>query len=289
MKKRILSMIIAIVMVVGLVPSFAIAASAAEIVASHPANGDGSAENPYQITTVGELYWFADLVNTKAKDGGNNNAHAKLMNNITVNENVIVDGALTSDTSSLNVWTAMGKTVFSSGWFGGSFDGNGKTISGLYVNGTANYRGFIGCLGEGASVKNLTITDSYFTSTESSLGAFVGTMGLSSAAENPVIENCKLIDSIVSGTSYVGGIVGGGDYGEIISSCHVYNCTITGAGDNVGGIAGSAGDYNNEAYIRLCSVNDSSVSGANNVGGILGEGGRSTKTKISACCNYTTA
>ena len=103
MKKRILSMIIAIVMVVGLVPSFAIAASAAEIVASHPANGDGSAENPYQITTVGELYWFAYLVNTKAKDGGNNNAHAKLMNNITVNENVIVDGALTSDTSSLNV------------------------------------------------------------------------------------------------------------------------------------------------------------------------------------------
>ena len=289
MKKRILSMLIAIVMVIGLVPSFAIAASAAEIVASHPANGDGSAENPYQITTVGELYWFAYLVNTKAKDGGNNNAHAKLMNNITVNENVIVDGALTSDTSSLNVWTAMGKTVFSSGWFGGSFDGNGKTISGLYVNGTANYQGFIGCLGEGASVKNLTITDSYFTSTESSLGAFVGTMGLSSAAENPVIENCKLIDSIVSGTSYVGGIVGGGDYGEIISSCHVYNCTITGTGDNVGGIAGSADDYNNEAYIRLCSVNDSSVSGANNVGGILGEGGRSTKTKISACCNYNTS
>lgn len=289
MKKRILSMIIAIVMVVGLVPSFAIAASAAEIVASQPANGDGSAENPYQITTVGELYWFAYLVNTKAKDGGNNNAHAKLMNNITVNENVIVDGALTSDTSSLNVWTAMGKTVFSSGWFGGSFDGNGKTISGLYVNGTANYQGFIGCLGEGASVKNLTIKDSYFTSTSSSLGAFVGTMGLSSAAENPVIENCKLIDSVVSGTGYVGGIVGGGDYGEIISNCHVYNCTITGTEDNVGGIAGSAGDYNNEAYIRLCSVNDSSVSGANNVGGILGKGGRSTKTKISACCNYNTS
>ena len=259
------------------------------ITPTKPANGDGTESNPYQITSADELYWFANLVNTKANAGGNNNAHAKLMNNITVNENVIVDGALTSDTSSLNVWTAMGKTVFSSGWFGGSFDGNGKTISGLYVNETSNYRGFIGCLGEGASVKNLTITDSYFTSTTSSLGAFVGTMGLDTAAENPVIENCKLIDSVVSGTSYVGGIVGGADYGEIISNCHVYNCAITGTGDNVGGIAGSAGDSTKEAYIRLCSVNDSSVSGANNVGGILGKGGSLSNTKISACCNYNTS
>ncbi|WP_186566559.1 S-layer homology domain-containing protein [Lawsonibacter celer] len=283
MKKRILSMLLAIVMMVGLVPGFTLSVNAAEIVASQPANGDGSAENPYQITTVEELYWFATLVNTKAKDGGNNNAHAKLMNNITVNENVIVDGALTSDTSSLNVWTAMGKSFTSSSWFGGSFDGNAKTISGLYVNETSSYRGFIGYLGEGASVKNLTITDSYFTSTSSTLGAVVGYADLTS-----VVENCKLTDSVVSGTSSVGGIVGGGDYGEIISNCHVYNCAITGSGDNVGGIAGSAGDYNNEAYIRLCSVNDSSVSGANNVGGILGEGGRLSKTKISACCNYNT-
>ena len=255
MKKRLLSMLLAIVMVVGLMPGFAITASAAEMILKEPKlttdkhdiNGDGINDAVYEITDVSELYWFANLVNTKAKDGGNNTANAILMNNITVNENVIVAGALTSDTSSLNVWTAMGKTVFSSGWFGGCFDGNGKTISGLYVNETNNYRGFIGCLGEGASIKNLTITNSYFASTSSSLGAFVGTMGLESAAENPVIENCKLIDSVVSGTSYVGGIVGGGDYGEIISNCHVYNCTITGTGDNVGGIAGSVGDYNNEA------------------------------------------
>ena len=297
MKKRILSMLLAIVMVVGLLPGFAVTASAAEITPTEPTlttdkydiNGDDSMDAVYEITTAAELYWFAGLVNgTLSGVTKNNTANAILMNNITVNENVIVDGALTSDTSSLNVWTAMGKTVFASGWFGGSFDGNGKTISGLYVNETSNYRGFIGCLGEGASIKNLAITNSYFASTSSSLGAFVGTMGLKSAAENPVIENCKLIDSVVSGTSYVGGIVGGGDYGEIISNCHVYNCTITGTGDNVGGIAGSAGDYNNEAYIRLCSVNDSSVSGANTVGGILGKGGRLTKTKISACCNYNT-
>ncbi|MBQ6698141.1 MAG: S-layer homology domain-containing protein [Oscillospiraceae bacterium] len=290
--------LLTLAMLMTFIPSFTLGVSAAEITPTEPTlttdkydiNGDDTMDKVYEITTAGELYWFAGLVNgTLSGVTKNNAANAILMNNITVNENVIVDGALTSDTSSLNVWTAMGKTVFSSGWFGGYFDGNGKTISGLYVNETSSYRGFIGCLGEGGNIKNLTITNSYFASTSNSLGAFVGTMGLESAAENPVIENCKLIDSVVSGTSYVGGIVGGGDYGEIISNCYVYNCTIIGSGDNVGGIAGSAGDYNNEAYIRLCSVNDSSVSGVNNVGGILGKGGRLTKTKISACCNYNTS
>ncbi|MBQ2391699.1 MAG: hypothetical protein II306_08025, partial [Clostridia bacterium] len=252
-------------------------------------NGDGTNDAVYEITDVSELYWFANLVNTKAKDGGNNKANAILMNNITVNENVIVDGALTSDTSSLNVWTAMGKTVFSSGWYGGWFDGNGKTISGLYVNETNNYRGFIGCIGEGGGIKNLTIEDSYFTSTTSSLGAFVGTMSLDSAAVKPVIENCKLMGSIVSGTSYVGGIAGGADYGEIISNCHMYNSTIIGTGDNVGGIVGNAGSTSIETYIRLCSVNGGSVSGVNKVGGIIGCGVELSKTKISACCNYGTS
>ena len=48
----------------------------------------------------------------------------------------------------------------------------------------------------------------------------------------------------------------------------MYNSTIIGTGDNIGGIVGNAGDYNNETYIRLCSVNGGSVSGANKVGGI---------------------
>lgn len=299
MKKthKLISILIVLAMLLSVAPLSFVTTTAAEITMSEPVlttdkydiNGDGTNDAVYEITDVSELYWFANLVNTKAKDGGNNKANAILMNNITVNENVIVDGALTSDTSSLNVWTAMGKTVFSSGWYGGWFDGNGKTISGLYVNETNNYRGFIGCLGEGGSIKNLTIADSYFTSTKSSLGAFVGTMGLDSAAVKPVIENCKLTGSIVSGTSYVGGIAGGADYGEIISNCHMYNSTIIGTGDNVGGIVGNAGDYNNETYIRLCSVNGGSVIGANKVGGIIGCGYELSKTKISACCNYGTS
>ena len=167
MKKthKLISILIVLAMLLSVAPLSFVTTTAAEITMSEPVlttdkydiNGDGTNDAVYEITDVSELYWFANLVNTKAKDGGNNKANAILMNNITVNENVIVDGALTSDTSSLNVWTAMGKTVFSSGWYGGWFDGNGKTISGLYVNETNNYRGFIGCLGEGGSILLLKI------------------------------------------------------------------------------------------------------------------------------------
>ena len=120
--------LLTLAMLMTFIPSFTLGVSAAEIAPTEPTlttdkydiNGDDTMDAVYEITTAEELYWFAGLVNgTLSGVTKNNAANAILMNNITVNENVIVDGALTSDTSSLNVWTAMGKTVFSSGWCGG--------------------------------------------------------------------------------------------------------------------------------------------------------------------------
>ena len=123
MKKthKLISILIVLAMLLSMVPLSFITSAAAEITPTeatlttdkYDVNGDVTNDAVYEITDVSELYWFANLVNTKANSGGNNTANAMLMNNITVNENVIVDGALPSDTSSLNVWTAMGKTVFS--------------------------------------------------------------------------------------------------------------------------------------------------------------------------------
>ena len=108
----------------------ALTASAADITSSQPAVGDGSESNPYQITSAGELYWFAEYVNA-----GNASACAKLMNDITVNENVIVSGVLNSDTGDLVAWTPIGVRVgASTKAFSGTFDGGNHTISGLYVS-----------------------------------------------------------------------------------------------------------------------------------------------------------
>lgn len=56
------------------------------ITPTKPVNGDGSLDKPYEITSVAELYWFAEQVN-----GGNTGICAKLMNDITINENALDD------------------------------------------------------------------------------------------------------------------------------------------------------------------------------------------------------
>ena len=294
MKKtnKLISILLVLAMLLSVTPLSFITSAAAEITPTEPTlttdkydvNGDDTKDAVYEITTASELYWFAGLVNgTLSGVTKNNSANAILMNNITVNENVFVDGALTTDISNLVVWTAIGKSFSSTSQFKGHFDGNNKTISGLYVNDTVTYRGFVGYLG--GSVKNLTIADSYFYSTNTSLGAIAG-----SAASGSSIENCKLTGSIVSGKGSVGGIVGYVAAGVTLTNCHTSESEISGTADKIGGIVGSAGGNNssNKSYIRLCAITDSSVNGASDVGGILGRGGSLSYTYIIGCCNYGT-
>lgn len=294
MKKtnKLISILLVLAMLLSVTPLSFITSAAAEITPTEPTlttdkydvNGDDTKDAVYEITTASELYWFAGLVNgTLSGVTKNNSANAILMNNITVNENVIVDGALTTDISNLVVWTAIGKSFSSTSQFKGHFDGNNKAISGLYVNDTVTYRGFVGYLG--GSVKNLTIADSYFYSTNTSLGAIAG-----SAASESSIENCKLTGSIVSGKGSVGGIVGYVAAGVTLTNCHTSESEISGTADKIGGIVGSAGGNNssNKSYIRLCAITDSSVNGASDVGGILGRGGSLSYTYIIGCCNYGT-
>lgn len=104
MKKTFLSMIAAIVMLLSLLPQGIITVSAA-ITATRPTVGDGTANNPYQIGTAAELYWFADYVNN-----GNTSANAVLTGNITVNTGVLTDeGYLnSSNKDNFTSWTPIG-------------------------------------------------------------------------------------------------------------------------------------------------------------------------------------
>jgi len=91
-------------------------------------DGDGY----YEIGTADELYAFAEAVNN-----ANTGINAVLTEDITVNENVLVDGALNSDeavVAAFRTWTPIGN---STNQYTGTFDGAGHTISGLYVDVTA--------------------------------------------------------------------------------------------------------------------------------------------------------
>ena len=96
-----------------------------------PDNGDGSEEYPYQIANAGNLYWFADY--TRNED---NYANAILTADIVLNDGTFAtDGTFTAtgadEPSKPFPWICIGGV---NGSYGGTFDGNGHTISGMYVN-----------------------------------------------------------------------------------------------------------------------------------------------------------
>lgn len=95
-----------------------------------PANGNGSEEDPYQIANAGNLYWFADYTRIY------NYANAILTADIVLNDGTFAtDGTFTAtgadEPSKPFPWICIGGV---NGSYGGTFDGNGHTISGMYVN-----------------------------------------------------------------------------------------------------------------------------------------------------------
>ena len=259
---------------------FGLKASAEEITPSQPTDGDGTSTNPYKIGTAGQLYWFAALVNGTL-DGVTQNtaACAKLTAPITVNNGVLdSDGNLNS--GSFTSWTPIGNY---DNQYTGTFDGNGKTISGLYFNdGNTRYVGLFGYVGSGGNVSNVGIVDSYFN------GKYhVG--GVCGNNEGGTIQNCYNTGA-VSGSKYVGGVCGFNE-GGTIENC--YNTGAVNGSSYFGGVCG----WNSRGTIENC-YNTGAVEGSANVGGVCGynlsgtikncynTGGVSGSYGIGGVCGY---
>ena len=145
---------------------------------SKPQNGDGSADNPYQIGTAGELYWFAGLVNGDASvcTGGvsqNKSANAVLTANITVNKDVLnANGQPNGEGDAFRKWTPIGQSFSKA--YSGTFDGQGHTISGLWHWWSTDYIGLFG--NNKGTIKNLGVVDSYLSGHEN-VGGVCGKNG----------------------------------------------------------------------------------------------------------------
>ncbi|SHL10593.1 hypothetical protein [Fibrobacter sp. UWH4] len=184
------------------------------------------------IYTAEELAYFADQVTNK----GEEKLNAKLMKHIRLNPDNMVDekGNLLISQSKLNEWTPIGGGT-NNVIFKGIFDGNGYTISGIYVNKPAFERaGFIGTLGgtstsDSGHVMFLGIENSYIVGGEQ-VGGIVGRMNYSEVQQ---VFNRK---SYVKGTKYAGGIVGYKNNGWLYYS---YNSgMVVSSEDRASGIAG---------------------------------------------------
>ena len=175
---------------------------------------DGS----YTVTSADGLMNVAELVN-----GGKTDI------NITLDKDIDLTG---------KEWTPIGTGY--SNKYTGTFDGGGHTIKGLTVTTNDQFVGLFGSIGYAGTVKNVMMEDVQITSNRSS-GFAGGVAGYSDGT----IENCSVSGS-VSGTVYVGGVVGV-QIGGSITGCSS-SATVNGTVD-VGGVAGQT---NSSATLTAC-------------------------------------
>nr|WP_298657888.1 hypothetical protein [uncultured Prevotella sp.] len=209
-----------------------------------PAKGNGSVDNPYEISTAAELAWFRDYVNNASQF-----ASAMLTDDIDLSEFCHAADAATN-TEELS-WDPIGNGKM----YCGTFDGNGKTIRNLYINTTYIFRGFFG-YANGGSIKNITFDNAKVKNTNK-----FGTGILTGGFEKCTIENIKILANCsVEGTENTGGIAGAG--AGYISNCE--NRAMVNGTNNVGGIVGyGEGSLQN-------SANYGDISGVAQVGNLIG-------------------
>jgi len=143
--------------------------------------------------------------------------------------------------------------------FGGTFDGQDKTISGLVVNGAGDL-GFFGATG-GATIKNLKISGASITGTGSNVAVLVGAAG-TSTIDNVIVEDANVTQSA---GQYAGGIAGNNS--STITNSKVLNSNIKGY-DQVGAVAG----YHWCGSITGCTATGNTVEATSErAGGLVGK------------------
>ena len=231
-----------------------------------PITGSGTKDDPYQISTAAQLKRFRNIVNGTGGQTQDSGACAVLMNDIVLNDGTFdANGTYTPGSSSkaAEEWTPIGKYTDDNDKtpYTGTFDGQGHTIKGLYVNSASDaYVGLFGCL-EGAAVRNLTV-DGY-------VQGYKTAGGIAGYASNAAIENCSNHCSVFGGSdSMLGGIAGLNFDGAKIIDCYnvgtiIRNSTVF---EFCGGIVwGNAGTVSNCYNVGTISGNvyDGEIVGRN--------------------------
>ena len=212
---------------------------------------DGS----YTVTSADGLMNIAELVN-----GGKTDI------NINLDKNIDLTG---------KDWTPIGTSARNS--YKGTFDGGGHTITGLTVTTNDEYVGLFGYLNRAGTVKNVVMEGIQITSNQINGGSIGGVVGFSWGT----IENCSVSGS-VSGTVYVGGVVGAQIDGSI-TGCSS-SATVKGTTD-VGGVAGQT---NSSATLTACYATGNVIIEINPKKNIAGGGLVGMNAGISLLACYAT-
>ena len=213
----------------------------------------------YTVTSADGLMNIAELVN-----GGKSDI------NITLDTDIDLTG---------KDWTPIGTDYDNS--YKGTFDGGGHTITGLTFTTNDKYAGLFGWLNRAGTVKNVVMEGVQITSNQIYGGSIGGVVGFSLGT----IENCSVSGS-VSGTVYVGGVVGA-QWGVSITGCSS-SATVKGM-VYVGGVAGQT---NGTTTMTACYATGNvtlEIDPQKNIsgGGLVGMNGGSSLLACYATGNVT--
>ena len=254
--------------------------------------GSGTKLSPYIIVTAEQLAKLAFIVGANEKEY--EGKYYKLAADIKLNDGKVIDdkGALVADSSKLHKWTPIGNSSVA---FTGNFDGNGHTVSGMFINTTSSHNGLFG--NNQGTVFNLILKDSWIGGgdyTAGIAGANGGTIdgvknygsivgnkdcvgGIAGQSNGPYPKTSSIKNSVnygfVTGKTFVGGITGQAYQAAIDNS---ENFGLVEGNTNVGGIAGRGGYTYVSSYLINSSnvINHAQISGSgDNVGGIFGSAG----------------
>lgn len=243
----------------------------------HPwyfAQGSGTPEDPYQVENAGQLYAVRYL-----KDG-------YFIQTADISLEEYSDG---------KGWVPIGAVSP----FSGKYDGDGYSISGLFIDTETSFNGLFGYVEGGAELKNIhlesvSVTGRDFTGSLAAwnIGSIdnchawgsvsgdeeVGGLVALNVFEGTISHSSASVD--VSGYDFVGGLVGVNDIDSVIIDSSAHG-NVTG-NENVGGLAGE----NIEADIITCYASGD-VSGEYYVGGLVGLNEDGTIEKSFATGNVT--
>lgn len=184
------------------------------------AGGNGTAESPFQIANIEQL-------NLVRKFLGSEHTNKYFM----LTENINLD---VEPYNSGEGWEPIGDNIIgTNNLFQGYFDGNGKTISGLFINRTDDSVGLFGACSD-ANIQNLGLSGVNITSNNDA-GSLAGYLGESSA-----VANCYATGTVTSEDCFAGGLAGTVSNSTITNS--YATCSVTGstAGGLVGGMGGAS-------------------------------------------------
>ena len=242
---------------------------ATETTDKYDIDDDGTKDTVYEISNAGQLYWFAGLVNGTL-DGVEQNtlANAILTANITVNENLLdslqydTEGNV-SNGSDFITWTPIADWMGNrTTQYSGTFDGNNKTVSGLYFNGDSTCIGLFGSSESDGNIKNVGVVDSYFKGNDHVGGVCGNNAG--------TITNCYNAGNLtaIEPSATIGGICGYNNGGTVTNCYNTGTVTATGSVASVGGVCG-------------CST--APISNCYNIGTVTAT---SSSADISGICGY---